>query len=466
MLCIISRQMLRWFFQEDPVMRMAMTKPLFAWECLEDSPSLGTVREVLGAIPDERLLAALGAYRWKGRDDYPVPVLWAVVVLTAVLRHVTTEATLGELKRNPSLRALIGIETEEKVPKKWNVSRFMKVLGRQEHVELLREVFDEMIRRLGTAVADLGRQTAGDATHLRARREENEADEGLPRADGGRKEYTDERGQVTRVLEWFGYKLHLLIDSRHEVALAYQITSPKVADVERLPGLVEEAENNLPKDRMNTLAYDKAADAEEVHRFLKGKRIAPVIENRSLWKEEFERMLPDHDGTSHVVYDEAGTVYCYDTVSKVPRRRAMSYIGHEAKRGTLKYRCPARHEDFPCASEKMCNAGKAYGKTVRVKRQIDLRRFPPIPRATKTFERLYKGRSAVERVNARLKIFWGSDDGNITGARRFHALVGTVLIVHAAFATCLAMTPRYEGTLGKLHLSHLAKALREKVTVA
>ena len=38
----------------------------------------------------------------------------------------------------------------------------------------------------------------------------------------------------------------------------------------------------------------------------------------------------------------------------------------------------------------VCNAGKKYGKTVRVKRQIDLRRFPPIPRATKKFERKHE----------------------------------------------------------------------------
>ena len=45
---------------------------------------------------------------------------------------------------------------------------------------------------------------------------------------------------------------------------------------------------------------------------------------------------------------------------------------------------------------------------MRVTREVDLRRFPPMPRATKKFERMYKGRTAVERVNARLKIFWGS----------------------------------------------------------
>ena len=36
----------------------------------------------------------------------------------------------------------------------------------------------------------------------------------------------------------------------------------------------------------------------------------------------------------------------------------------------------------------VCNAGKSYGLTVRVKREIDLRRFPPIPHATKQFEKL------------------------------------------------------------------------------
>ena len=156
-------------------------------------------------------------------------------------------------------------------------------------------------------------------------------------------------------------------------------------------------------------------------------------------------------------------MYCYDVVSNPPVRRAMSYIGHEAARGTLKYRCPARHMGLPCASEGRCNAGKAYGRTVRVRQEIDLRRFPPIPRATKTFERLYRGRSAVERVNARLKVFWGTDDGNMVGARRFHAMVAVVMAVHAGFATVLAMAPRHEGTLGKMRLSALARALHEKV---
>jgi hypothetical protein len=138
----------------------------------------------------------------------------------------------------------------------------------------------------------------------------------------------------------------------------------------------------------------------------------------------------------------------------------MSFIGHEPGRETLKYRCPAQHEGWECPMARVCNAGKSYGKTVRVPRGVDLRRFPALPRATKKFERMYKGRTAVERVNARLKLFWGVDDGNVKGSRRFVAQVGVVLAVHAAFATLLASAPRREGTLSQTGLSPVAVALR------
>jgi hypothetical protein len=442
-------------------------KPLFAWDCLEDSPSLRTIRDLLAALPDGKLLNSLRAARGKGRNDYPVSVLWGVVVLRIALRHVTTEAVLAELRRNEGLRRLIGIESETGVPKPWNISRFEEVLGQEPHRTLLKEVFNVLIQRLGDTVVDLGTDTAGDATGLSARRKPAEAAqeeiaEGLPQASGGRKEYKDDQGKVTKVVEWFGFKLHLIVDVKHEVVLSYEITDTKAGDGETLPVVLDQAQANLPDGRIKTLAYDKAADSDGVHKDLSGRGITPLIEMRSLWETEPERLLPGHDGSSNVVYDEAGTIYCYDKVSNPPERHKMAYIGHEPQRGKLKYRCPAKHEGWECPMSKICNAGKSYGMTVRVDREVDLRRFPALPRATKKFERMYKGRTSVERVNARLKVFWGVDDGNLTGSRRFVAQVGVVLAVHAAFATLLASAPRREGTLGKIGLSPVAEALRAK----
>jgi hypothetical protein len=497
-------------------MHIEFQKRLFAWECLEDHPTLRTIKELLELIPDDRLLDGLADARGKGRDDYSVRSLWGVVLLTTALRHRDYEACLGELGRNPSLAKLIGIESSDKIPKSWNISRFLETLGKEANLPEMQAIFNGMVQRLGEVVPGLGVDTAGDATALNARRrrcdakQKREAKEaackadgqqdaggaapaqecvqagdpkaasarsekegkieydanGLPQPSGGRKEYKDDQGRVIRVVEWFGYKLHLLVDVKNEVVLAYRISSTKMGDNEVLPELVDQAQANLPQGRIKTLAYDKAADDIDVHKNLHKCGIKPLIQIRALWKEESEKLLPGHDGNTNIVYDEAGTLYCYDRVSEPMIRRKMAYIGHEPSRETLKYRCPAMHEGLECAMSSICNKGKKYGLTIRVKQEIDLRRFPPIPRATKQFERMYKGRTSVERVNARLKIFWGADDGNVTGAARFHAMVGVVMIVHAAFATLLASLPRREGTLGKMRLSPIAQAIRERIAVS
>lgn len=444
-------------------MRIHATQPLFAWSELEDSPSLKTIRAVLASLPDAPLLDALRQARGHGRNDYPLEVLWGVVVLAVLCRHVWLNDCLAELHRNPALCRILGLRKVADIPGPHNLSRFLDLLGQPGPLQALRGVFDALVADLGRAVPDLGRHTAGDSTALKgkakrdAKAVQQEVDEGLPQPSGGRKEYTDDEGQVVKVYEWFGYKLHLLVDVAHEVALAYHVSDTKLGDNEGVEALVEQAEANLGEGRIETLAYDKAADDIKVHEVLRDHGIKPVIEVRALWKDEKEKPL--RIGLP-VVYDEAGTAFCYDTVSDPPLKREMACIGYEKGRETVKYRCPAMHDGLPCASMEKCNAGKSYGLTVRVKCAEDLRRFPPIGRATKQFERRYKGRTAVERVNGRLKVFWGVDDGNVAGARRFHAHVGVVMVVQVALARWLARQPRWEGgPLGQMSLSPIAEAL-------
>ena len=60
-------------------MQIARTRPLFAWDWLEDSPRLQTIQRFLHALPDGKLLDSLRLSRGKGRNDYPEHVLWVVV---------------------------------------------------------------------------------------------------------------------------------------------------------------------------------------------------------------------------------------------------------------------------------------------------------------------------------------------------------------------------------------------------
>ena len=456
-------------------MRLLTTDSLFAWHKLPDSPDLIALRFLLDLMPDQALLNALRNHRGRGRDDYPSHLLWRVHLTRYLLRYEHMSACLDELNRNPALRSVVGIEEGQGLPGSYNMSRFLDVLGQRQHLDLMQEMFQQLTHRLAESVPDLGKHVAGDSAALSARQhghapvQEDPNPAGsqetgpLPQPAGGEKKYTDDTGKVTAVLTWFGYKFHLLVDVKHEVVVAWHITSAAgegTGDSSVLPLLLEKAGQLLPDERIETLAYDKAGDDAKTHELLNRKKIKPVIEVRAMWKEELERKLPGHDGNSNVVHDEAGTIYCYDTVSAVPTKHKMGYIGYEKQRGTLKYRCPARHEGFTCPSDQKCNGCSSYGKTVRVKCEIDLRRFPPIPRATQEFERRYNGRTAVERVNARTKIYWGADDGNVTGAERFHAHLATIMLVHAAMANWLAMQPRYEGkSLSPTRLSPIAHKL-------
>src|SRR5208283_2649888 len=127
------------------------------------------IKQLLETIPDGKLMEGLEAARGKGRNDYPVRTLWGVVLLTIALRHTGFEACLGELRRNPTLAKLIGIGSANEVPKGWNVSRFLDVVGQEPHRLELEAIFNQMVQRLGEVVPDLGQDTAGDSTSLKAR---------------------------------------------------------------------------------------------------------------------------------------------------------------------------------------------------------------------------------------------------------------------------------------------------------
>lgn len=94
---------------------------------------------------------------------------------------------------------------------------------------------------------------------------------------------------MTEVVEWFGYKLHLLVDVKHEVVLAFDLTDTTAGDNERIEPLVAQAEANLPERRLPTLADDKVADDIKVHAMLGDHDTKPVIEVRNCWPKDGDR---------------------------------------------------------------------------------------------------------------------------------------------------------------------------------
>ena len=65
--------------------------------------------------------------------------------------------------------------------------------------------------------------------------------------------------------------------------------------------------------RIETLAYDKAADDGKVHALLNEHGITPVIELRSQWHNQREKLVPGQERRGNIVSTEEGTALCINT---------------------------------------------------------------------------------------------------------------------------------------------------------
>lgn len=430
---------------------------LFSWKEIDAASDLDRLVLVLAALAlfDEELVRILERRRGKGRDDYPVRPMWNAVIAGIVFQHPSIESLRRELGRNGELRQLCGFDPllgAAAVPSKDAFSRFLELLI--EHRALIVELFHRLVDELKTKLPDLGEKTAADSKAIPSfgrpvRDEEKRAEEDRRRdtdADWGTKTYRGTRKDGTaweKVTKWFGYKLHLLVDSVHELPLAFEVDVASSSDTTHLISLVEDVEEHHEQihDDMDETAADKGYDSAENNTALHDDHgIKPVIDTRELWKtRQFETLFPERYDV--FCYDESGKVYCSCPAERrgEDERRELAFVGFEAKRGTLKYRCPAAAFGFECAGrvecEKLSPVGVGeFGRVVRVPLALDRRIFTPIARHTDKWDKAYDRRTSVERVNSRLDRVLGFELHTIRGQAKMELRVGLALVVMLAMA--------------------------------
>ncbi|MCF6093924.1 transposase, partial [Microaerobacter geothermalis] len=208
---------------------------LFEWNEIQTLGDLERLRLVLEYMPDEELMVALERKRGKGRDDYPVRAIWNSVLAGIVFQHDSVEKLRRELSRNGQLREMCGFG--DKVPPSWVYTRFMKSLMEQE--PLIEEIFDRLVQQIGEVLHDFGKHLAMDSKAISSfakRKNRNEERDGRRDmdADYGRKEYrgVDENGKPwEKIVKWFGYKLHLVVDATYELPVTFKLTKASASDI-------------------------------------------------------------------------------------------------------------------------------------------------------------------------------------------------------------------------------------------
>jgi hypothetical protein len=291
-------------------------------------------------------------------------------------------------------------------------------------------MFIETVKELKESLPQFGETLAGDGKFLDsyAKRATQEANPGAgDRAEkdaawGGKEYHTiDKTGNEQVRMEWhYGFKAHLICDVKTELPIAYEVLAANSDEKKAMMDMLMKLPADL-REKTNYLLLDKGYDSTEMIRAILGAGIKPIVDIRNCWKDaEPTRQYKNTD----IVYDYQGNVYYVDERG---RQHRMCCEGYDCQKKCLRY---------------------AYqGKIHKIYTRYDERVFLPVARDSMKFARLFKGRTAVERLNGRLDRDFMFEDHCIRGLHKMRLLVSLTLLVMNAMA------------LGRIHhgvTTHLA----------
>ena len=422
-------------------------KSMFGWkDDIENLGDLARLKLIMDYLPDEALMRKLEKERGNGRNDFPIRAMWNLLLAMMIFGHTSDASLIRELSRNGQLKHLCGFGFG-KIPNAYNLSRFRSIL--LKHLDEIEAMFVALCDQLYVLLKGFGEELAIDSKWVESAanrlsqqrkpdgRSETEARKGVKTYSGQR----EDGSTWEKVVTCFGFKIHLLVDAVYELPIAYKVTDAAASDISEGKDLLDELRENRP-EVMRIARYligDKGYDDTELIETLKKEEIKAVIAKRTMWRAQTEKEVP---GYEYAYYDEAGNVYCY-TKDKGVRRR-MSPNGYEADRDAVRFKCPAKAYGLECAEQESCEC-----KNIRIKLGTDPRIFTQVQRESKSWQRYYNKRTAVERVNSRFDVIFGFEERIVRGKARMTLNVGLVLIIMLGMAVGRVET-KQEGLIRSL----------------
>ncbi|QSZ26574.1 transposase [Aceticella autotrophica] len=407
----------------------------FVWSEIEKLCDLERLKLVIEYMPDEELMQALEKERGKGRDDYPVRAMWNSILAGVVYQHNSVESLRRELSRNGQLRFMCGFKSQKDVPGSDVYSRFFKKLFEKE--DIINGIFNKLVDELEKILPGFGKNLAIDGkaiSSLAGHKNKNKEEDGRRDidADWAKKEYKgiNKNGTAwSKIVKWFGYRLHLIVDADYELPVAFEVTKASTSEIKKAHTIFEQLNKNHPEiiKKCETVEADRGYDDTKlIIKLWDEYKIKPVIDIRNMWKDgEETRQLSN---IKNVVYNYKGNVYCY--CLETGERREMCNGGFEKDRNMLKKICPAKQYGLKCKCMDKCPAASGLRISLEENRRI----FTPIDRSSYKWERLYKKRTSVERVNSRLDGSFGFEKHYIRGLKKMKIRCGIALCVMLAMA--------------------------------
>jgi transposase len=288
-------------------------------------PIVKQLNAIFRSIPDDDLLASLRAKT--GRPGYTVEVLWKTYIAMVVLSLPTFASLIRSLQNNPVLAVACGITSNEGIPTKYAYSRFLWKLSQPRHVVMVKNVMRSLTKSLYTALPNFGKSVAIDSTDIRAW------------SNGAKKHVSDPDATWAVKLDtsgkkkfYYGYKVHLLVDTQYELPVAAKVTTGSTNDVRVASRVLREARFTCSEFHPDYVIADAGYCSDKFRRLIKRQyRAEPIIKvNKSHKKslfietEEWKSLYNRRTAIERV----NARLKCYRRLNNVTVRRKQKVTVH------------------------------------------------------------------------------------------------------------------------------------------
>ncbi len=304
-----------------------MTNRLTTYDCDTDHkvcqstiPVVAQLKVLFATIPEDELLSNLKLY-YAGRKGYTYKTLWRTYIAMTVLNLPSFAALIRALQNNPYLAEACGVNGNG-IPSKFAYSRFMRKIQTKHNEVLVKNIMRKLTRECYHFIPDFGKTVAIDSTDLKAwsnggKQHKSDPDAGwiVKGGTNGKKKFV------------YGYKLHLLVDTTHEIPIAANITKDNFADVNQATPLLAQARLTYGAFHPEHIICDAGYSSGRLRKLLKQQYHAePVIKARKT-----DRWIADETSEWQQVYDHRTAVERCFSRMKTQRRLNSVTVRHRRK---------------------------------------------------------------------------------------------------------------------------------------
>ena len=240
--------------------------------CIEILGDLERFLLALMGMDDESLMQRLEARRGNGRNDYPVRVMWNMLIAMKVFGHRTVESFRRELGRNSQLRKICGLDDfankKHLVPPPRVFTKFLKILTQEQGN--IDGMFDGMVMELAERLPEFGKDAAGDGKYLDSYAKCGQKDPNPDAGDRAERDaqwgvkeypYNDKNGNLQVKKEYhFGFKAHLICDVKTELPIAYSVLTANSDEKKAMIEMIGKIPLQI-RSRMEHLMLDRGYDS-------------------------------------------------------------------------------------------------------------------------------------------------------------------------------------------------------------